>query len=123
LLPGLRLIAIDASKYEEYGPSGDVAAGRIKPATLSWILTQMAVAKQQHVQVFAMMHHNLIEHYTGQSQLDPGYVIDNYEQVANMKGCYLPVASCSNLIIKTFYHETKLMGSCITCSSSVAILH
>jgi len=83
LQPGLRLIAIDASKYEEYGPSGDVAAGRIKAETLSWILAQMAVAKQQHVEVIAMMHHNLIEHYTGQSQLDPGYVIDNYEQVAN----------------------------------------
>ena len=83
LQPGLRLIAIDASKYEEYGPSGDVAAGRIKAETLTWILSQMAVAKQQHVEVVAMMHHNLIEHYTGQSQLDPGYVIDNYEQVAN----------------------------------------
>ena len=83
LQPGLRLIAIDASKYEEYGPSGDVAAGRIKPATLSWILNQMAIAKQQHMQVFAMMHHNLIEHYTGQSQLDPGYVIDDYVNVAN----------------------------------------
>ncbi|MFT3934887.1 MAG: metallophosphoesterase [Chitinophagaceae bacterium] len=81
--PGLRLIAIDASKYEEYGPSGDVAEGRIKPATLTWILNQLALAKMQHVQVFAMMHHNLIEHYTGQSQLDPGYVVDDWQTVAD----------------------------------------
>ena len=81
--PGLRLISIDASKYEEYGPSGDVAAGRIKPATLAWVLSQMALAKQQHTEVFAMMHHNLIEHYTGQSQLDPGYVIDDWQNVTN----------------------------------------
>ena len=83
LQPGLRLISIDASRYEEYGPSGDIAAGRIKPATLAWVLNQIALAKQQHTEVFAMMHHNLIEHYTGQSQLDPGYVIDDWQNVTN----------------------------------------
>ncbi|HSU49075.1 MAG TPA: metallophosphoesterase [Segetibacter sp.] len=81
--PGLRIIGIDASKYEEYGPSGDVAAGRIKPETLTWILAQLAKAKQEHMTVFAMMHHNLIEHYAGQSQLDPGYVIDDWQNVVN----------------------------------------
>jgi 3',5'-cyclic AMP phosphodiesterase CpdA len=39
LQPGLRLISIDASKYEEYGPSGDVAAGRIKLQRLPGSLT------------------------------------------------------------------------------------
>jgi len=82
-IPGLRIIAIDASKYEEYGPEGDVAAGRIKPQTLTWILAQMESAKQQHNTVFAMMHHNLIEHYAGQSQLDPGYVIDDWQNITN----------------------------------------
>jgi len=82
LQPRLRLIAIDASKYEEYGPSGDVAAGRIKPETLAWILEQLADAKKKHITVFAMMHQNLIEHYAGQSQLDPGYVIDDFQTVS-----------------------------------------
>jgi len=83
LKPGLRLISIDASKYENYGPEGDVAAGRIKPETLTWILAQLAAAKKQHLQIFAMMHHNLIEHYAGQTQLDPGYVIDDWQHVVN----------------------------------------
>ena len=82
--PNLRIIGIDASKYEEYGPEGDVAAGRIKPATLTWILAQLALAKKQNVAVFAMMHHNLIEHYAGQAQLDPGYVIDDWQNVAGI---------------------------------------
>ena len=30
-----------------------------------------------------MMHHNLIEHYAGQSQLDPGYVVDDWKNVVN----------------------------------------
>src|SRR5258705_5145774 len=45
----LRIIGIDACKYEEYGPAGDVAAGRIKPATLTWILAQLKEAKLQNV--------------------------------------------------------------------------
>ena len=83
LQPGLRLISIDASKYEDYGPSGDVAEGRIKPSTLTWILAQLGKAKKTNNRIFAMMHHNLIEHYVGQSQLDPGYVIDNYQPIVD----------------------------------------
>jgi hypothetical protein len=79
----LRIIGIDACKYEEYGPGGDVAAGRIKPATLTWILAQLKQAKQQNVTIFAMMHHNLIEHYADQSKLDSGYVIDDWVNIAN----------------------------------------
>lgn len=79
----LRLLAIDASKYEEYGPNGDVASGRIKPATMSWILEQLAAARASNNTVIAMMHQNLIEHYAGQTQLDPGYVIDDWQYVAN----------------------------------------
>jgi len=83
LRPGLRLLSIDASKYEDYGPGGDVAEGRIKPTTLTWILTQLAQAKRANTRVFAMMHHNLIEHYAGQSQLDPGYVVDDYQPIVD----------------------------------------
>jgi len=83
LQPGLRLISIDASMYDSYGPSGDVAEGRIKPETLTWVLAQLAQAKKQNVRMFAMMHHNLIEHYTGQSQLDPGYVVDDWQNVVD----------------------------------------
>lgn len=79
----LWILAIDASKYEEYGPTGDVAAGRIKDATMNWILSKMAIAKKQHITVFAMMHQNLIEHYTNQTQLDPGYVIDDWQNKVN----------------------------------------
>ena len=101
--PNLRIIGIDASKYEEYGPEGDVAAGRIKPATLTWILAQLALAKKQNVQVFAMMHHNLIEHYAGQSQLDPGYVIDDWQNVANIL-----MDAGLNIIFTGHYHANDI---------------
>lgn len=75
----LWLLAIDASKYEEYGPSGDVADGRIKDATMTWLLKKLEQAKKQNATVFAMMHQNLVEHYANQTQLDPGYVIDDWQ--------------------------------------------
>jgi 3',5'-cyclic AMP phosphodiesterase CpdA len=75
----LWFLAIDASKYEEYGPSGDVADGRIKDATMTWILKKLEEAKKQNATVFALMHQNLIEHYANQTQLDPGYVIDDWQ--------------------------------------------
>ncbi len=78
----LWLLALDASKYEEFGPEGDVADGRIKEATMAWALKKLEQAKKQNVTVFAMMHHNLVEHYANQSQLDPGYVIDDWQSKA-----------------------------------------
>ena len=103
LQPDLRLISIDASKYEEYGPEGDVAAGRIKPETLTWILAQLAKAKKQNVTVFAMMHHNLIEHYAGQAQLDPGYVIDDWQHVADTL-----MAAGLKIIFTGHYHANDI---------------
>ncbi len=40
-------------------------------------------AKRRHITIFGMMHHNMIEHYVGQTQLDPGYVTDNWESEAD----------------------------------------
>ena len=80
---GLWILAIDASRYEEYGPEGDIWAGRIKPETLQWALGKLAQAKLQNITVLGMMHHNLVEHYSGQSQMDPGYVIDDWQNIAN----------------------------------------
>jgi 3',5'-cyclic AMP phosphodiesterase CpdA len=80
LQPGLRLLSIDASRYDDF-TNGDIAEGRIKPQTLTWVLAQIAAAKQQNIEVYGMMHHNLIEHYAGQSRLDSGYVVNDWESI------------------------------------------
>ncbi len=76
--PNLWILAIDDCKYAE---NTDIAiiGGNIKDATRQWILDRLAEAKQKGIRVFAMMHHNLVEHYEGQNQLDPEYVTDNWE--------------------------------------------
>lgn len=50
---------------------------------MQWALARLEEAKRRHITVFGLMHHNLIEHYAGQTQLDPGYVTDNWEVEAD----------------------------------------
>jgi 3',5'-cyclic AMP phosphodiesterase CpdA len=76
---GLWVLGIDACKYNENYVSPEVS-GVIKPETMAWIEERMAEAKTKNIKVIALMHHNLMEHYTGQSQLDPGYVVDNWQE-------------------------------------------
>ena len=82
IIPGLWIMGLDACEYE-LNKSIAIVGGRIKPETKKWALQWMAEAKKQHVQIFGMMHHGILEHYTGQNQLDPGYVIDDYENTAH----------------------------------------
>jgi 3',5'-cyclic AMP phosphodiesterase CpdA len=80
--PGLWILGIDDCEYE-LNKDIAIVAGRIKPQTMTWALDRLADAKRRHIQVFGMMHHNMIEHYAGQTQLDPGYVTDNWESEAD----------------------------------------
>lgn len=79
----LWILAIDDCKYNENTGGIAVISGNIKSQTMQWIKDQMASAEKKGVRVIGLMHHNLIEHYAGQTQLDPGYVTDNYESNAN----------------------------------------
>jgi Calcineurin-like phosphoesterase len=71
--PGLRILAIDAARYSPiYHRSGT-----IKPQTMLWIKQQMALANASNTTVLGMMHHNVIEHFSGQPQLSPNSVIED----------------------------------------------
>ena len=80
--PGLWILGLDACEYE-LNTNIAIVGGRIKPETKQWALNWIAEANKRHVAIFGMMHHGIVEHYTGQNQLDPGYVIDDYETVAH----------------------------------------
>ena len=80
--PGLWIMGLDACEYE-LNKNIAIVGGRIKPETKQWALYWISEAKKRHVALFGMMHHGLVEHYTGQNQLDPGYVIDDYENISS----------------------------------------
>jgi 3',5'-cyclic AMP phosphodiesterase CpdA len=79
---GLWILGIDDCEYYD-NTTFAIVAGKIKPLTMTWILQRMAEARKRNITVLAMMHHGIMEHYTGQNQLDPGYVTDNWEANAD----------------------------------------
>jgi hypothetical protein len=80
---GVWLLAIDSCKYSNNISLGSpVTSGAISSATLTWIQARLADAKSNGKIVIGMMHHGLIEHFTGQSTLFPEYLVDSRETVA-----------------------------------------
>jgi hypothetical protein len=80
--PDLWIMGLDACEYEN-NTTIAIVGGRLKAETQEWALSWIKEAKKRHVALFGMMHHGIVEHYTGQNQLDPGYVIDDYENIAH----------------------------------------
>jgi predicted phosphodiesterase len=102
IFPGLWLMAIDDCEYED-NKNIAIVAGRIKPETMQWALSQLQDAKRRHITVFGMMHHNLIEHYAGQTQLDPGYVTEDWESVSDQF-----MAAGMSIIFTGHYHANDI---------------
>jgi len=63
---GLWILGIDANSYTSTGVKGVIST-----ATMTWIQEKMAEANEKNITVLAMMHFGIIEHYTGQKNLEP----------------------------------------------------
>jgi hypothetical protein len=80
---GLWLLAIDSCKYEESKKVGyPVVSGRILPETMSWIQSVMQKAQAQKKTVIAFMHHGVNQHFFGEAQLFPDYLVDDWPGVS-----------------------------------------
>ena len=88
-LEGLVLLCIDTNLYEEnlYLEKGDTAnynqtAGRIRPATLTWMLNEADKAREKGKQVVLVEHHNIVQHHDAQGALQSEYIIKDYKSVS-----------------------------------------
>jgi len=94
---GIWILAMDDCKYSPTdNATEETVSGKFNDNTLAWINTQLQSAKSQNIVVIGMVHHGLLEHFTGESA-DPfelGYVTDNYQTVskdfadAGMRICF-----------------------------------
>jgi 3',5'-cyclic AMP phosphodiesterase CpdA len=80
---GVWLFAMDACRYMENTTSA-VTGGKFSTQTLNWILDKLAEAKQKNKFVIGMMHHGVVEHYTGQTLLFPDYVVSDYKNISSL---------------------------------------
>ena len=90
-VPGVTLLAIDASQYEKNTSiangddrDGSVVGGAVKPSTLDWLLTQADEARGKGNQVIAMMHQQLINHIDDIETIVSTAVIENGDSIAQL---------------------------------------
>ena len=87
-IAGLRVIAIDACRYDDnkHISRGDekdhcVTEGKIKPGTMQWIKKQADLAQNEGKQIIAMVHHNVVEHFDFQGDISAPYLLENFKEV------------------------------------------
>jgi len=80
---GVWLFAIDSCRYaESEDPAAPITAGRVRAATLTWLQTWLATARERGIAAIGTMHHGLIEHFPGQSSFFPEYLVEDRETLA-----------------------------------------
>ena len=87
-VPGLLILSMDACHYERNTNGSPFTGGYFNDARLGWITNQLAAARDQGKFVIGMVHHGVMEHYTGQKTLFPDYVIDNYQSIDQIFASY-----------------------------------
>lgn len=82
---GLWLLAMDSCDYDDNEFLGKpVTSGNFSADTREWILDILDMAQTGNKRIIGMMHHGLLEHFTGQSSATPGseYVIEDWENLS-----------------------------------------
>jgi hypothetical protein len=79
--PGLWLIGMDACRYAE-NVTFPITSGKFSDATLSWIIARLQEVRAKQKFVLGFLHHSILEHYTGEEQLFPEYIVDNYQNIS-----------------------------------------
>jgi len=92
---GVWILALDACRWKDNVTGGtETVGGRYLPQTVAWIKAQLDSAKAKGKTVVGMMHHGILEHFTGEANnaLSKDYVVadhDNLSQMFAQKGLHV----------------------------------
>ena len=104
---GLWLFGIDSCQYEFNIAKGHPeTGGALSGETLKWILDKLFEARVKHKTVVGFMHHGVLEHYAGQSQLYADYVIKDWQEVSETLS-----AAGLQLVFTGHYHANDITQS------------
>lgn len=84
LVPGLRILALDACRYDDndFATNKCYHEGRLKPETWDFALRELDKAKADGQKVICMIHHGIVEHWKYQDEMVPGYTVDGWKSYA-----------------------------------------
>lgn len=82
---GLRIIALDGCRYME-NPFEEhpIVGGFLKRETLEWAEENLEDANMSGCMVIALMHHGIIEHFSGQKDSYEDYILSNAEALKEL---------------------------------------
>ena len=85
-IPGLVVICIDDSRTPSKGDVGygEAEYGRVIQPTLDWIVQKADEARQHDKRVLAMMHHQMMEHFNGQTSFFGSAVTEHGDSIARI---------------------------------------
>ena len=83
-IEGLRMICIDSEGFYDPRLAPDNGEEQIHSfeKALTWILKKADEAREEGKQVFAMMHHNILEHFDGQAEYMKSYFLENGKNIS-----------------------------------------
>ena len=85
---GFTLIAIDSARYSadntDSGTDEHETSGAISPELESWIIEQIAAAKQRGDTVIGMQHHGVVPHFEMEPELMPMFLVNDYTRLAQV---------------------------------------
>ncbi len=85
-IPGLVMICIDDIRVPSRGldTSTDVERGRITQPTIDWVVSKADEAVRQNKRVLAMLHHQMVNQYGGQSTIYTQAVTEHGDSLARI---------------------------------------
>jgi hypothetical protein len=87
--PGLWLLALDSCRYaDNANRKEEEIDGGFSVSTISWIEDMLSKAASQNIPVIAMMHHGILEHFSGQTKYFPDYVVKDWQEVSSLFASY-----------------------------------
>ena len=88
LAPGLRILCLDACRYEDnsFEENSCITPGRLKKETIRFIKDQAKAARKDGQRMIAMMHHGAVRHWKWQTIVMGDYLVDNWRRVSGLLG-------------------------------------
>jgi 3',5'-cyclic AMP phosphodiesterase CpdA len=72
------LMAMDACRYKE-NTTSSITGGKFSDSTYQWIKDKLTEAKNKNIRVLGMVHHGMVEHYSGQSTMFAEYLLEDWQ--------------------------------------------
>jgi hypothetical protein len=87
--PGLWLLAMDACRYDiSLTRDREYTAGSFTGVRLAWLKSVLERARRENKAVIAMMHHGVVEHFSGQKKLFRAFVVEDNDAFSRMLAEY-----------------------------------